>query len=143
MANVGDSRAVLAQRRDGADGAEVTTDGHRMRALDLSMDQNANDPKERERIVGLGGYITTPEDKTLSPRVWLDQRCTLVGLAMSRSIGDHALESVGVIAEPVIVEHDLKRGDQVSFYVNCHDLPLSSVKYYVLFGFCCRIRIII
>jgi len=112
VANVGDSRAVLAQRRDGADGAEVTTDGHRMRALDLSMDQNANDPKERERIVGLGGYITTPEDKTLSPRVWLDQRCTLVGLAMSRSIGDHALESVGVIAEPVIVEHDLKRGDQ-------------------------------
>ena len=35
-------------------------------------------------------------------RVWLDANMTLPGLAMARSIGDHLVSSVGVIAEPVV-----------------------------------------
>ena len=33
---------------------------------------------------------------------------------MSRSIGDHALESVGVMAEPVVKTYGVEKGDEVS-----------------------------
>jgi protein phosphatase PTC2/3 len=37
----------------------------------------------------------------------LDASHTLVGLAMSRSIGDLAVKRVGVIADPVITQHEI------------------------------------
>jgi len=39
--------------------------------------------------------------------VWLDANMTLPGLAMARSIGDHLVGAIGVIAEPEVVEMDI------------------------------------
>lgn len=44
-------------------------------------------------------------------RVWLDEEWSQIGLAMARSIGDYAVKSVGVIAEPVVSFHDLHEND--------------------------------
>jgi len=50
----------------------------------------------------------TPAGANGSPsRVWHNLR----GLAMARSIGDHAAATVGVIAEPEITEYDVHEDD--------------------------------
>ena len=46
-----------------------------------------------------------------SYRVWLDEEWSQIGLAMARSIGDHAVKSVGVIAEPVVSFHEINEND--------------------------------
>jgi len=102
LANAGDSRAVLARKQ---------MDG-RMLALDLTEDQNPDLPSEHARIVGSGGFVSQSPGPGLSARVWLDPACTQIGLAMARSIGDHAVATVGVIAEPVITHHDLEETDE-------------------------------
>jgi len=48
----------------------------------------------------------------LSSRVWLDKEWSQIGLAMARSIGDHAVKSIGVIAEPVVSFHDVNENDK-------------------------------
>lgn len=52
--------------------------------------------------------MSPPPEPGLSARVWLDASHTQIGLAMARSIGDHAVKGVGVIADPVVRVHDLK-----------------------------------
>lgn len=47
-----------------------------------------------------------------SARVWLNKEHTLVGLAMSRSIGDLAVKRVGVIAEPDVCEYEIGEKDK-------------------------------
>ncbi|CAN0393219.1 unnamed protein product [Pylaiella littoralis] len=96
IANAGDSRAVLAQE-----------DGAALKAVDLSIDQNPNAPKEQARIEAAGGFVSPPPEPGLSSRVWLDAAMTKVGLAMARSIGDHAVKSIGVIAEPEVTTHSI------------------------------------
>lgn len=44
----------------------------------------------------MGGFVSDPEEAGASARVWLDETKTMVGLAMSRSIGDLAVERVSV-----------------------------------------------
>ena len=44
--------------------------------------------------------------------MWLDAECTQVGLAMARSLGDHAVGTVGVIAQPVISTHCVQSEDE-------------------------------
>jgi len=105
VANAGDSRAVLA-RRDSGLGPGLLS------AIDLSIDQNPDSPGENERIEGLGGYVSPPPEEGLSARVWLDPQYTQIGLAMARSIGDHAVKDVGVIAEPVVTSQTLREGDE-------------------------------
>ncbi len=39
--------------------------------------------------------------------MWLDAAMTQIGLAMARSIGDHAVKSIGVVAEPEITTHTI------------------------------------
>lgn len=39
--------------------------------------------------------------------MWLDKAMTQIGLAMARSIGDHAVKSIGVVAEPEITKHTI------------------------------------
>jgi serine/threonine protein phosphatase PrpC len=130
VANVGDSRAVLGRRRISgspyqgdaagpksppkADSPSQISDLSNLDAIDLSRDQNVHDRMERERILNSGGYITVPQDPELPARIWLDEKCSQIGLAMSRSIGDHALKHVGVIAEPVVKDYDLGDNDEVS-----------------------------
>ena len=70
--------------------------------IPLSTDQNQDSLGEKERILSSGGYVTPPPEPGLSTRVWLDRGHTQIGLAMSRSIGDHTVKDVGVIARPVV-----------------------------------------
>jgi len=75
------------------------------------VDQNPDSPGEQERIERMGGFVTKQEEG-LSARVWLDHNYSQIGLAMSRSFGDHAVRLVGVIAEPVVSEHTLREEDE-------------------------------
>ncbi|GMI19470.1 hypothetical protein TrCOL_g3382 [Triparma columacea] len=101
IANAGDSRAVMASRN--RDGMIV--------AKNLSEDQNPNNPVEQARIEAAGGFVSPPPEPGLSARVWLDKDFTQIGLAMGRSIGDHAVSPVGVIAEPEVTHHDITSDD--------------------------------
>jgi len=98
VANCGDSRAVLATK---------DSDGQRLKAVDLSHDQNPDTPGEKERILSRGGYVSPPPEEGLSARVWLDPSFTQIGLAMARSVGDHAVKTVGVIAKPEVKIYDI------------------------------------
>ena len=102
ISNAGDSRCVLAYK--GSDG--------KMSSKNLSKDQNPNLPEEQARIEAAGGFVSPPPEPGLSARVWLDAECTQIGLAMGRSIGDHAVKGVGVIACPVVTEHEIKEEDE-------------------------------
>ena len=132
VANVGDSRAVLARRirntnsSEGKDGEGASNDAddpkfilsfpsaetQQLEAIDLSNDQNPDLPEEQSRIESMGGFVSPPPEPGLSARVWLDIGCTQIGLAMSRSLGDHAVKSIGVIAEPVVTTHHVTEDDE-------------------------------
>lgn len=102
VANAGDSRCVLARRE--ASGKIV--------AVNLSEDQKPDTPAEMARIKKKKGFVSPPEEEWGGPaRVWLDANMTLPGLAMARSIGDHLVTAIGVIAEPEVLEHDIAAGD--------------------------------
>lgn len=77
VANAGDSRAVMA-RKD--------TNGEFV-AHNLTRDHKPDDPEEQERIEKWGGFVCPPYEDGLSARVYLDPHFTMIGLAMSRSIG--------------------------------------------------------
>ncbi len=102
LANAGDSRAVCARRSK--NGIYV--------AIDLTEDQNPDLPGEQARIESRGGFVSPRPEPGLSARVWLDADCTQIGLAMARSIGDHAVKEIGVIAEPVVSFHDITQEDE-------------------------------
>ena len=106
ISNAGDSRAVLA-RRSSSNGKL----GNKWQALDLSNDQNPDVPEEQERIEKSGGFVSPPPEPGLSARVWLDNSYSQIGLAMARSIGDHAVAPVGVIAEPEVTFHTIQEED--------------------------------
>jgi len=112
IANVGDSRAVVARRPRDSSSSGGGKDGSSWQAIPLTEDQNPDLPAERARIVSAGGHVTDPPQPGLSARVWLDSSCTQIGLAMSRSIGDHAVAPVGVIAEPVVTTYDIDPDDE-------------------------------
>ncbi len=111
VANIGDSRAVSARMNDDIDPGGKKK--KKLVAVDWSKDQNANDEEERLRVMQSGGYITMPDEEGLPARIWLDEECSQIGLAMSRSIGDHALKSVGVISEPKVNEFQVTDNDEV------------------------------
>ena len=102
IANAGDSRAVMAKKN--RDGMTI--------AYDLSEDQNPNHPVEQARIEAAGGFVSPPPEEGLSARVWLDPEFRQVGLAMGRSIGDHAVSGVGVIAEPEVTTYEVTADDE-------------------------------
>jgi serine/threonine protein phosphatase PrpC len=103
VANAGDSRCIRASKSKEGDDKIVTQD--------LSRDHNPDAPGEKERIERSGGYVSPPPEPGLSARVWLDKAMTQVGLAMARSIGDHAVKKVGVIATPEVQVYDLNSDD--------------------------------
>lgn len=102
VANAGDSRAVMAC--EGADGTYT--------AKDLSRDHKPDDADEMERILKWGGYVCPPPEPGLSARVYLDPDFTMIGLAMARSIGDHAVKAVGVIPEPEVKTFEIESQDR-------------------------------
>jgi len=108
IGNCGDSRAVLTKKKKNRchteEGKDVGED-RELITVDLSTDQNPDTPGEKERIESLGGFVSPPPEPGLSSRVWLDSSHTQIGLAMARSIGDHAVKGVGVISEPEVTTH--------------------------------------
>ncbi len=88
VANVGDSRAVMAVKK-GTQAAFVSKD--------LSRDHKPDDPEEMARIHQWGGFVAPPREPGLSARVYLDKECTMIGLAMSRSIGAPHFPSISLI----------------------------------------------
>jgi hypothetical protein len=77
VANAGDSRAVIAY---------IEEDGN-LGAKNLTRDHKPDDPDEKARIVSWGGFVCPPHEEGLSSRVYLDAEYTMIGLAMSRSVG--------------------------------------------------------
>ena len=61
----------------------------------------------------MGGFVSPPPEEGLSARVWLDSQFRQFGLAISRSIGDHAVKSVGVIACPVVTQYEITPDDDL------------------------------
>uniref|UniRef100_A0A0A9BXE9 protein-serine/threonine phosphatase n=1 Tax=Arundo donax TaxID=35708 RepID=A0A0A9BXE9_ARUDO len=105
VANVGDSRAVAGVWREG-----------RVVAEDLSWDQTPFRADERARVKACGARVMSVEqvegmrdpesegwvpDEGDPPRVWARDGL-YPGTAFTRSLGDVAAESVGVIAEPEV-----------------------------------------
>jgi serine/threonine protein phosphatase PrpC len=102
-ANVGDSRAVVAQKLMSGWGA-----------LELSTDHKPNIPEELRRIVMAGGKVEplkNTKGKPIGPyRVWV-KRGSVPGLAMSRSLGDAVAHSVGVTSSADVMHHYISSRD--------------------------------
>jgi len=96
-ANSGDSRAVILRRRP----------NRSLQAIGLTIDHKPDSPGEMKRILQMGGHVTPAGSNGSPARVWHNLR----GLAMARSIGDHAAAMVGVIAEPEISEYTIDPDD--------------------------------
>ncbi|KAL3337485.1 hypothetical protein AABB24_029904 [Solanum stoloniferum] len=113
VANSGDSRAVIAERR-----------GNEVVAVDLSIDQTPFRPDESERVKLCGARVLTLDqieglknpdvqcwdteegDDGDPPRLWV-QNGMYPGTAFTRSIGDSVAETIGVVANPEIVVLEL------------------------------------
>ncbi|KAM5547617.1 protein phosphatase 2C and cyclic nucleotide-binding/kinase domain-containing protein [Rosa sericea] len=113
IANSGDSRAVIAERK-----------GEELVAVDLSIDQTPFRVDELERVKVCGARVLTLDqieglknpdvqcwgteegDDGDPPRLWVPNGM-YPGTAFTRSIGDSIAESIGVIANPEIVVLEL------------------------------------
>ncbi|CAI5936006.1 unnamed protein product [Closterium sp. NIES-64] len=107
VAWVGDSRAVLARRREGGERDDLM-------AVRLSADHKPNNDEERARIEASEGSVQQDVDENgddVGPfRVWM-KTGPMLGLAMSRSLGDKLAHTVGVSATPEVVVHRLDQSD--------------------------------
>ncbi|XP_044464184.1 protein phosphatase 2C and cyclic nucleotide-binding/kinase domain-containing protein-like [Mangifera indica] len=115
VANSGDSRAVLAEKR----GKEIV-------AIDLSIDQTPFRTDELERVKMCGARVLTLDqieglkdpdvqcwgteegDDGDPPRLWVPNGM-YPGTAFTRSIGDSIAETIGVVANPEIVVLELTK----------------------------------
>ncbi|GLT48537.1 hypothetical protein SLA2020_221570 [Shorea laevis] len=113
VANSGDSRAVIAERR----GKDIV-------AVDLSIDQTPFRADELERVKLCGARVLTLDqieglknpdvqcwgtedgDDGDPPRLWVPNGM-YPGTAFTRSIGDSIAETIGVVANPEIVVLEL------------------------------------
>lgn len=115
VANSGDSRAVIGERR-----------GKDLVAIDLSIDQTPFRPDELERVKLCGATVLTldqieglknpdiqcwgteEDDDGDPPRLWVPNGM-YPGTAFTRSIGDSIAETIGVVANPEIVVFELTK----------------------------------
>lgn len=97
VGSLGDSRALLGSIRTDYGCVQYE-------AVQISVDQKPNHQQELERIVKMGGIVGRLENdlgEKVGPfRVWTRDR--QAGLAMSRSLGDSIVHSVGVTATPIV-----------------------------------------
>jgi len=103
VANVGDCRTMMVTRLS----------NNKLKSIPISVDHKPETESEKERILAAGGRvfpITYPDGIVGPHRVWLGD-VDAPGLAMSRSIGDKIVHSVGVSSEPEFFEWDLKSED--------------------------------
>lgn len=107
LANVGDSRAIIA-RAGSLPSSEIASDA-------LTNDHKPDDKDEAAVIVANNGRIDSYRDANGNPlgplRVWLKNE-DIPGLAMTRSFGDQVAARVGVNAVPELGELDLNKDDK-------------------------------
>ncbi|BAT86095.1 protein phosphatase 2C 73 [Vigna angularis] len=101
VANVGDSRAVLA----------TTSDEGSLVAVQLTVDFKPNLPQEAERIIQCQGRVFCLEDEPGVHRVWLPD-AESPGLAMSRAFGDYCIKGHGLISVPEVTHRNISVRDQ-------------------------------
>ncbi|KAF5746719.1 phosphatase 2C family protein [Tripterygium wilfordii] len=101
IANVGDSRAVLATTLD--DGSLVP--------VQLTVDFKPNLPQEAERITQCNGRVFCLDDEPGVHRVWLPHKES-PGLAMSRAFGDYCVKDFGLISVPEVTQRHITSKDQ-------------------------------
>ncbi|KAG5244754.1 phosphatase family protein [Salix suchowensis] len=101
VANVGDSRAVLATTGD--DGSLVP--------VQLTVDFKPNLPQEAERILQCKGRVFCLNDEPGVHRVWLPDADS-PGLAMSRAFGDYCVKDFGLISVPEVTQMRITSKDQ-------------------------------
>ncbi|MCO5577012.1 hypothetical protein L7F22_030834 [Adiantum nelumboides] len=103
IANVGDSRAVLAMLNE--------DDKTKVEPFQLTVDLKPNLPLEAERIKRCRGRVFALEDEPEVARVWLPHDDS-PGLAMARAFGDFCLKDFGLIAVPEVTYTRLTERDQ-------------------------------
>ncbi|KAL3380178.1 hypothetical protein AABB24_000687 [Solanum stoloniferum] len=101
VANVGDSRAVLA----------TTDDDGRLVSVQLTVDLKPNLPRESERIMQSRGRVLSCEDEPGVYRVWMPT-VEGPGLAISRAFGDYYIKDFGLISEPELTSRKITHRDQ-------------------------------
>lgn len=101
VANVGDSRAVLA----------TTSDDGTLMPVQLTIDFKPNLPQEEERITQCKGRVFSMDDEPGVHRVWLPDK-EYPGLAMSRALGDYCVKDYGVISVPEVTQRRITSRDQ-------------------------------
>ncbi|KAJ0912827.1 putative protein-serine/threonine phosphatase [Helianthus annuus] len=101
VANIGDSRAVLA----------TTTENGCLVPVQLTVDFKPNLPQEVERIVECNGRVFCLEDEPGVHRVWLPNEDS-PGLAMSRAFGDYCIKKFGLISVPQVIHRNITSRDQ-------------------------------
>ncbi|KAI4295196.1 hypothetical protein MLD38_040575 [Melastoma candidum] len=101
IANVGDSRAVLATASD--DGSLVS--------VQLTVDFKPNLPEEAERITRCNGRVFSMADEPGVHRVWLPHDDS-PGLAMSRAFGDYCIKDYGLISVPEVTPRRITSRDK-------------------------------
>ncbi|OMP11453.1 phosphatase 2C (PP2C)-like protein [Corchorus olitorius] len=101
VANIGDSRAVLA----------TTSDDGNLIAVQLTVDFKPNLPQEAERIIQCKGRVFCMHDEPGVHRIWLPNEET-PGLAMSRAFGDYCIKDYGLISVPEVTQRHITSKDQ-------------------------------
>uniref|UniRef100_A0A0D9YPH6 protein-serine/threonine phosphatase n=1 Tax=Oryza glumipatula TaxID=40148 RepID=A0A0D9YPH6_9ORYZ len=100
IANLGDSRAVLA----------TMSDTGYLQAVQLTVDHKPSVPEEAARIKRSGGRVFGLKDEPGVMRVWLPGENS-PGLAMARSLGDMRLKRHGVISAPEVTSRRVTGAD--------------------------------
>ncbi|KAI3754930.1 hypothetical protein L1987_54722 [Smallanthus sonchifolius] len=101
IANVGDSRAVLAMTSE--DGCLVP--------IQLTVDFKPIVPYEAKRILECKGRVFCMEDEPGVHRLWLPNEDS-PGLAMSRAFGDYYVKDFGLISVPEVTQRLITSKDQ-------------------------------
>lgn len=120
FANTGDSQSMLVHST--ASSRNVTHSHHEI--VFQTIPHKPHLPEEKARIEALGGTIHIPAQFPAASRVVVYSSAAippeLIGLAMSRSIGDWEWKPVGVIAEPTVnvvtLNHSTDGGPAGSHY---------------------------
>jgi len=121
IANIGDSRAIIGERK-----------GKKVMAFSLSIDQTPYRPDERERVKACGAQVMSidqlegivpyhedwgvnlgeeTDDSGDPPRLW-EPGTSGPGTAFTRSIGDSVAERIGVCPDPEILQKDIVDTDE-------------------------------
>lgn len=105
IAHVGDSRAIIAKRKNGV-----------LKAVAITIDHKPENPLEMERIEKSGGEVKKHGEHV--HRVYLKGK-DYPGLSMSRAIGDVLAQSIGVVCDAEVSEYTLAEEDE--FILVCSD----------------------